>query len=865
MMQGVTAVFWAVMQALGPNASVHAQTRSGHNDMSVATPTMIATFNTRLLAFPVDVSLFAEDNPVPPGRYRVDVYVNQDWKGKHTMQFQAVNPDDRIAQPCFDASLLETLGFDLRHVVDGMRARLSTGQSVCAPLHQWIASAQSHFDVGLQRLNLTAPQIVLKRVRRDYVDPSYWDAGINAATLGYDYNVWHSQQSAQVGSRQTSHYLGLRAGVNLGSWRLRYRATVAHQRGSGTQYRSNALYAERALPSLRSALLVGESSTRSQVFDYLPFLGLRLESEMRMDPASRHGFAPVVSGIAQSNAKVSVRQHGVQIFETTVPPGPFVIDDLYPNGNGGDLLVTITEADGSEHRFTVAYASLPELLRPGVTRYSVAAGRYRSHGLVHEPLFGMVSVSHGLNNTVTGYGGALLAQGYASVSAGVGLNLPIGALTFDAAYARTRGVAQGVQNAREGIQGLGLRLAYTKRLMQTDINIAMLRYASRGYLDAAQAFHWRDAIQRGTASAALQQRRNQVSLSIYQPLSDTWGALSLSGSVQDYWQRHGRDVQYSLGYGVRVGSANVSVNAMRSRNTFTGRWDTQWLLSLSLPLGSSASRPMYLNTSLTQRPGSQTVQSSVSGTSGDQNSYGFNLYAVAQRSRGQALQTSGGASVNTTMPYARVSASVAMNPGTSRQLGMNIAGGAVLFRDGLVLTPELGETVGIVQAKNAAGVRLSSAAGTRLDARGHAVVSWLQPYRENDVSLDPKGISMDVELATTSQKVVPTDGAVVLLQYATHRGYAILVTGKRRDGSLLPFAAGVFDEAGQHVGYVAQGGRALVRVHAAHGVLTVRWGAQAGEQCQLHYAVDAREGMHTPDATASASALALRRVQGVCA
>ncbi|XLM21608.1 fimbria/pilus outer membrane usher protein, partial [Chromobacterium piscinae] len=61
---------------------------------------------------------------------------------------------------------------------------------------------------------------------------------------------------------------------------------------------------------------------------------------------SLQGYAPVVRGVAETNAKVSVRQNGNVIYENVVPPGEFSIDDLYNTGFSGDLEVTVTEADG---------------------------------------------------------------------------------------------------------------------------------------------------------------------------------------------------------------------------------------------------------------------------------------------------------------------------------------------------------------------------------------------------------------------------------------------------------------------------------------------------------------------------------------
>ena len=47
-------------------------------------------------------------------------------------------------------------------------------------------------------------------------------------------------------------------------------------------------------------------------------------------PDSQRGYAPVVRGIAQTNARVRIEQNGSLIYETTVPPGEFAIDDIYP-------------------------------------------------------------------------------------------------------------------------------------------------------------------------------------------------------------------------------------------------------------------------------------------------------------------------------------------------------------------------------------------------------------------------------------------------------------------------------------------------------------------------------------------------------
>lgn len=60
-----------------------------------------------------------------------------------------------------------------------------------------------------------------------------------------------------------------------------------------------------------------------------------------MMPDSLKGYAPVVRGIARTNAQVIIRQNGYVIYQSYVAPGAFEINDMFPTGGSGDLFVTI--------------------------------------------------------------------------------------------------------------------------------------------------------------------------------------------------------------------------------------------------------------------------------------------------------------------------------------------------------------------------------------------------------------------------------------------------------------------------------------------------------------------------------------------
>lgn len=96
---------------------------------------------------------------------------------------------------------------------------------------------------------------------------------------------------------------------------------------------------------------MGETSTKGQLFDTVPFKGAELVNDGRMLLQSQRGYAPDIRGIARANACVTVRQNGRIIYEITVSPGAFAIDDLYPTEYAGNLDVTVTEADGSSQNF----------------------------------------------------------------------------------------------------------------------------------------------------------------------------------------------------------------------------------------------------------------------------------------------------------------------------------------------------------------------------------------------------------------------------------------------------------------------------------------------------------------------------------
>ena len=123
------------------------------------------------------------------------------------------------------------------------------------------------------------------------------------------------------------------------------------------------------MQAVQGLLTLGDATTPSDVYDGFTFRGVQLSSDDDMLPDSLRNFAPTVHGIATSNATVTIRQNNSVIYQKQVPPGPFKIDDLYPNSTNGDLLVTIKESDGSERSFVQPFSSVAIMQREGHLKY----------------------------------------------------------------------------------------------------------------------------------------------------------------------------------------------------------------------------------------------------------------------------------------------------------------------------------------------------------------------------------------------------------------------------------------------------------------------------------------------------------------
>ncbi len=565
-------------------------------------------------------------------------------------------------------------------------------------LSELIPGASATFDNGEQRLDVSVPQSFMNRSARGYVDPRYWDEGVNAARLQYNANVYHAES---LGTSSTQGYVGLNAGVNVGPWRFRHNGSFTHNDLSGNRYQSIQTYLQRSIAPIKSQFIVGDGFTDGAMFDSFGFRGMQLATDDRMYPESQRGYAPTIHGIANSNARVQIRQNGNIIYETTVSPGAFEINDLYPTGYGGDLDVVVTEADGSVHISSVPYAPVVNALRPGVSRYTVTTGQYRNVSVRGTPLFVQGTYQHGFTNAITGYGGLVLAENYMSAVAGTALNTDFGAFGADITHASTRLTNQPDRN------GQSIRLSYSKLVAptRTNLTLAAYRYSTSGFLSFADAVALRDLDQNNLGSLMSGVRRGRLQLMVSQSLPHGYGNFYFSGSTQDYWNRSGRDTQFQAGYSNSYKSVNYGVSAARQLNIGNGKWENRVMLTLGIPLGKTAHAPYAMTSLQKDSSGATSIQESLTGIAGEDNAFSYGVNA-GHSGGGNSVSTTKRRNATYISPVATFTANASKSNNYS-QLGAGISGGVVAYPGGVTLMPSMGDTVAIVEASDAAGAACS--------------------------------------------------------------------------------------------------------------------------------------------------------------
>ncbi|MBF1995095.1 fimbrial biogenesis outer membrane usher protein [Serratia symbiotica] len=789
------------------------------------------------------VTALDSGDDILPGKYPFDIYLNGQRIDHRDIEFKKVAKDTPVV-PCLMAQDYQDYGVKLPDDLT---------MTQCYALSQQISGAKLSYDAAIQRIDLDVPQVFLVPRPQGAIPPKVYDRGINAGFVNYNFSGNHNRYSnTQNGKTADYYFLGLNSGLNLGDWRLRNNSAMNQQSGVRAHWNNISSWAETDIVPLRSRLVIGQSSTHKEVFDSIQFRGVQLSSSNDMLPESQRGYAPVVRGVASSNARVEIRQNGYTIYSTNVPPGPFALTDIFPSTLSGNLDVMVIEANGAISSFVVPFSSVPNMLREGLWNYQLTVGKYHDGSSRYQPKFMQGTLSHGMTFDVTPYGGVLVAENYRSAVVGLGKNLGNwGALSFDMSYSDTH-LVNG-----DDKQGESFRFLYSKSLNDwgTEFQIAGYRYSTSGYYDFTDAvaerdryedgyYHnsyydetdrnlgvpdWAESRRRTYYTHRFRNKRQRVELSVNQRIAGS-STLYANLSNQSYWGGSGEDRSVQVGFNSSYKNISYGVFYQDNRSNY-GYEDHSVNLIVSIPFSffskDSSDMSASFNAGHSKQSGN-TYSAGLNGTALDDNRLNYSVQSGHDRHSGQITS----ANIGYQSSIGTVNAGYSYSNGY-QQSSLRVAGGIVAHAGGVTLTQPLQNSFVLVEAKDAKGVRLENQPGVAIDRFGYAVMTSASPYRHNRVALRTEDIGNGLDIPMAARDVVPTYGAIARVKFETHTGQSLLVHSKMADGSVPPIGANVFNADGKNNGIVGTNGDIYISGVLAGDRLLVKWGSDIGESCSL--------------------------------
>ncbi|MGC5701957.1 outer membrane usher protein [Pseudomonas sp. NFXW11] len=767
-------------------------------------------FNTDVLDLKdqqnLDLGLFSKANFILPGQYSLVIQVNRDALPEMPVHFIAPEDDPKGSQACITPELVAELGLKKKR----LNQLTWWHQGNCLDISS-IPGMTVRGDLGASVLYLNIPQDALEYSVSNWDPPSRWDEGIPGLLLDYHLNAQTTDYSGPQADDSQLTGNGT-AGLNLGAWRLRadWQGQMHKTAGqtSQRQFAWSRYYASRAIPTLGAHLSLGENYLDSGLFGSVRYTGASLGTSDNMLPPNLRGYAPEISGVARTNARVLVTQQGRILYDTQVPVGPFRIQDLSDAVNG-KLDVRIEEQDGSVQEFQLDTASIPYLSRPGTVRYKLAAGRpsnweYEADG----PEFATGEFSWGVSNGWSLYGGGLGARDYHSQAVGVGRDLMVfGAVSVDVTQSTASLGEVGVR------KGKSYRASYSKRFEDYDsqVTFAGYRFSEEDFMTL------NDFIDARRSGRLNNQSKEMYTATLSKNFRDQNLSLYFNYNHQTYWNNAPSD-RYSLSlarYFNLAGVNNLSLSLTAYRSQSQGAVDEGAYISLSVPWGERGS--LSYN-SMLNRGG---------------NSHGLSYYERPDERNSYMLSAGTAREGNTASAYlshegslADVSASASYQAGRYRSAGLSLQGGATLTAEGGALhrVSSLGGTRVLLDTNGVSGVPVrGNGASTFSNRFGKAVVADLNSYYRSQTSIDLDQLADDVEAGRSVTQATLTEGAIGYRRFDIISGSKGMVRIVLADASTPPFGSTVQNARGQETGIISEDG------------LVYLSGMRAGDQMSVHW------------------------------
>ncbi|PSB84772.1 fimbria/pilus outer membrane usher protein [Photobacterium damselae] len=749
----------------------------------------------------------------------LDIFVNGKYITRSLMKIYSSNDS---YQACITPKLAKQLGVKNKYIL------IETIKD-CGGKYAKIKGANLYFDKSKLKAEFKIPDLYINKKPRGYINKELWDPGVTAFYSNYYISYYNSDSNYD---NNDSVFVNLDSGLNVGLFRIR---NSLNYNSNSDNIKSSMTYGYMPLARLDSELVIGEYYTQGTLFSSLPFTGVQVKSDKRMRPESQQGYAPDVTGIAQTTANVKIYQNNRLIYQTTVAPGPFRINDLYATNYMGDLNVEVEEANGEISTFTVPYSAVPGSQRVGQSEYAMTIGKTRD--LNSDDYFFDAFYDYGLTNNISINTATRFSEDYFGASVGSVINSKLGAVGINSAYSLSQ--AKFNNNRQETQHGWKVGANYSKSFNTgTSLTLAGYKYSSDGYRELGDIIDIKGEDNDNNYYSSTYMQKDEFTFTMNQDF-DKYGLFYISATKRNFRNNTDSDEMYRLGYNKNFGGIALALNYARqysggnySNNVkYSREKDDIISMSLSIPLWDDDTlSTTFANSS----SGQNTYSASMSGLLDEAKTLNYSISATRQDGGSFENINTLSASLGKRYNIGEVNAGVSHSDDYT-QYNFSVRGGVVAHSDGVLLAQHLSDSFAIVEAKGAEGAKLDNGWGAEINSSGYGVAKSLIPYRSNNVSISSGEMNSNVELLNTENSITPYAGSIVKVNFDTRKGKPLLLNIKQSLGNKLPIGSDILDQDGNIIGAVGQGGLAYVLVPTQKGKLSVVTSEKELPHCFINY------------------------------
>lgn len=552
-------------------------------------------------------------------------------------------------------------------------------------------------------------------------------------------------------------------------------------------------------PDENRTLRLGDAATRAGMWGRnVYFGGIQYGSNFALTPGFISQPIPALIGMSTAPSTVEMYVNDVLRQVSSVPTGPFAIDNFPLLTGNGDVRMVVRDILGRETVIEQSFFTSTQLLTAGLNDWSIEAGSVRRDmGIAnnhYSPGFASGTWRHGYSNTLTLEGRAEASSQLRTIGLGMVSALPRQILG-KVSLAISRGQSENGGLWLVGLEHQRLRSSVSFQAQGASLNFRQLGQAETTIPIKLQlAGNWSYSTESAGSFG--------IGLASLSRFDDT-SVSTMSGN-------------YSTRFGERN---NLNFTASRA---IAGASGTSVGIFFVMPLDNSR----IVSASANSHGGQQDFYVSALQNPNNENNLGWRTLAGRQQN-----QTRAEGGVYYMGRYGRLSGDVSASPNqTALRLGAN--GGLVLADKNLFATQRVDQSFAVAEVAgyDNIGIGLGSNVLTHTNASGVALIPRLMPYQNNAIRLDPSELPVSAEIDTIEQNAVPAWRSAVKVVFPVRGGRGALLKIILNDGEVAPAGAIAQIEGDTQEFYVARRGEVFVTGLQTTNRVLLNWN---GQQCKL--------------------------------